>query len=145
MLPFPDLITSWIRSPREWSLSLWPLRLLTWKENAASGMTKLKVTRKTKHLFRSYSVCFYRDTLPPIIDSGSLLMLRVLYTSGSFLLAPRKCIPCHRIRVASRWSWSTAAWPSLFPCALREDCSASLPTHPGGLLQPQAAAGSGAT
>lgn len=33
-------------------------------------MTQLKVTGKTKHLFRSYSVCFYRDMLPRIIDSG---------------------------------------------------------------------------
>lgn len=36
-------------------------------------MTKLKVTGKTKHLFRRYSVYFYRDMLPQIIDSGSFV------------------------------------------------------------------------
>lgn len=33
-------------------------------------MTKLKVTGKTKYLFRSYSVCFYRDMLSQITDAG---------------------------------------------------------------------------
>lgn len=84
------------------------------KENADSCMTKLKVTEKTKHLFRSYSVCFYRDMLPQIIDSGWSLMLRVLYTSGAFLIASWRCVLCHQVRVASGWLQSVAAWPLLF-------------------------------
>lgn len=80
----------------------------TSKENADSRVTKMKVTRKTKHLFRSYSVCFYRDMLPPIIDSGRLLMLRVLYTSGAFLVTSWKPVLCHQIGVASRWLQSAA-------------------------------------
>ena len=48
-------------------LQVWILRS---RGNADSHMTKLKVTGKTKHLFRSYSVCFYRAMLPQIIDSG---------------------------------------------------------------------------
>lgn len=77
-------------------------------------MTKLKVREKTKHLFRSYSVCFYRDMLPQIIDSGWSLMLRVLYTSGSFLVASWRRVLCHQVWVASGWLQSAAAWPFLF-------------------------------
>lgn len=71
LLPFPDLISEGpenivsgylLQILRDW--------ILTSKENADSHMTQLKVTGKTKHLFRSYSVCFYRDMLPRIIDSG---------------------------------------------------------------------------
>lgn len=69
-LSFPDLI-SWSENiPSGYSLQILKDRILTSKENADSRMTKLKVTGKTKHLFRSYSVCFYRAMLPRIIDSG---------------------------------------------------------------------------
>ena len=95
---------------------------------------------ETKHLFRSYSVCFYRDMLPPIIDSGRRLMLRVLYTSGDFLVASKKPVLGHQLRVASRWLQSVAPWPLLYP--RRSSWTVCSPVNPPeGLLESGVAAG----
>lgn len=69
----------------------------TYKEDADSYMTKLNVTGKTKHLFRNYSVCFYRDRLPQIIDSGRFVnanrTIHILVYSHGHLLKTFPVVP----------------------------------------------------
>lgn len=140
LLLFPDFITWWIGNRLEQFFSYWKTGLPTAKENADSCVTMMIITGKTKHLFRSYSVCFYRDMLPPIIGSGRLLMLRVLYTSGVFLVTSRKPVLCHQTWVASRWRQSAAPWLLLYPlCSSWTVCLGSfrqLDCSFWGLLEP---------
>lgn len=95
----------------------------TSKENADSYMTKLKVTGKTKHLFRSYSVCFYRAMLPQILILEGSLMLTVLYTFGSVLTASWKPVLCYQIQPSSGHS----TCPLLFLGALHDSVLRVLP------------------
>lgn len=66
------------------------------KEDADSYVTKLSGTGKTKHLFRSYSVCFYRDMLPQI-DSGRSVnacrTIHILVHSRGHLLKTSPVVP----------------------------------------------------
>lgn len=106
-------------------------------ENADSHVTKLKVTGKTKHLFRSYSVCFYRDMLPQIIDSGrfvnaySTIHISV-YSHGRLLKTfPEAPDPAIFTGVSS-------LWPLHFPQIITDSVPRILPSSSfsAGLLQP---------
>ena len=68
--PFPDLSLTDLKTLPSGCFFKYSDWILTSEENADSYVTKLKVIGKTKHLFRRYSVYFYRDMLSQIIASG---------------------------------------------------------------------------
>lgn len=74
-------------------------------------MTKLKVIGKTKHLFRRYSVYFYRDMLSQIIASGRFVNAHSTIHISVYLtgISGKRCQQ-HQIQLPSRVAPALRPW-----------------------------------